>query len=57
MRTRHAETAYKTGGVAGPSNAIRQHRALSMADPTAWNDLPVVLRLTPVAHSALYFSL
>ena len=27
-----------------------------MADPTAWNGLPVALRLAPVAHSALFLS-
>src|SRR6218665_2013582 len=35
---------------------IRQRRAFSVAGPTAWNGLPVALRLTPVAHSA-FFSL
>ena len=35
---------------------IRQRRAFSVAGPTAWNDLPVALRLTPVAHSALFLS-
>src|SRR6218665_3598802 len=35
---------------------IRQRRAFSVAGPTAWNGLPVVLRLTPVAHSALFLS-
>src|SRR6218665_2461701 len=34
---------------------IRQRRAFSVAGPTAWNGLPVALRLTPVAHSALFF--
>jgi len=33
---------------------IRQRRAFSMAGPTAWNGLPVALRLTSVAHSALF---
>ena len=35
---------------------IQQRRAFSVAGPTAWNDLPVALRLTPVAHSALFLS-
>src|SRR6218665_3834163 len=35
---------------------IRQRRAFSVAGPTAWNGLPVALRLTPVAHSALFLS-
>src|SRR6218665_3079037 len=35
---------------------ILQRRALSVAGPTAWNGLPVALRLTPVAHSALFLS-
>src|SRR6218665_1149228 len=35
---------------------IRQRRAFSVAGPTAWNGLPVALRLTPVAHSALFIS-
>src|SRR6218665_79176 len=38
----------------GPT-VIRQRRAFSVAGPTAWNSLPVALRLTPVAHSALLF--
>ena len=33
---------------------IRQRRAFSVAGPTAWNGLPVVLRLMPVTHSALF---
>ena len=33
---------------------IRQRRAFSVAGPTAWNGLPVALRLTPLAHSALF---
>src|SRR6218665_1791704 len=33
---------------------IRQRRVFSVAGPTAWNGLPVVLRLTPVPHSALF---
>src|SRR6218665_1956193 len=33
---------------------IRQRRAFSVAGPTAWNGLPVALRLTPVAHLALF---
>src|SRR6218665_1232841 len=35
---------------------IRQCRAFFVAGPTAWNRLPVALRLTPVAHSALFLS-
>src|SRR6218665_397412 len=35
---------------------IRKRRAFSVAGPTAWNGLPVALRLTPVAHSALFLS-
>src|SRR6218665_222595 len=35
---------------------IRQHRAFSVAGLTAWNVLPVALRLTPVAHSALFLA-
>src|SRR6218665_4021527 len=35
---------------------IRQRRAFSVAGPTAWNGLPVALRLTSVAHSALFLS-
>src|SRR6218665_1391966 len=35
---------------------IRQCRAFSVAGPTAWNGLPVALRLTPAAHSALFLS-
>src|SRR6218665_1164993 len=35
---------------------IPQRRAFSVAGPTAWNGLPVALRLTPVAHSALFLS-
>ena len=27
-----------------------------ISGPTAWNGLPVALRLTPVAHSALFLS-
>jgi len=30
--------------------------AFSVAGPTAWNGLPIALRLTPVAHSALFLS-
>src|SRR6218665_183289 len=33
---------------------IRQRRAFSVAGPTAWNGLPDALRLTPVAHFALF---
>ena len=36
--------------------AIRQRRAFSVTGPSAWSDLPVALRLTPVAHSALFLS-
>ena len=32
------------------------YRAFSMAGPTSWNGLPVALRLTPVAHYALFLS-
>ena len=35
---------------------IRRRRAFSVAGPKAWNGLPVALRLTPVAHSALFLS-
>src|SRR6218665_2043162 len=35
---------------------IRQRRAFSVAGATAWNGLPVALRLMPVAHSALFLS-
>ena len=35
---------------------IRQRRAFSVAGSTAWNGLPVVLHLTPVAHYALFLS-
>src|SRR6218665_205164 len=35
---------------------IRQRRAFSVAGQTAWNGLPVALRLTPEAHSALFLS-
>src|SRR6218665_134892 len=35
---------------------IRQRRAFSVAGPTSWNGIPVALRLTPVAHSALFLS-
>src|SRR6218665_2669749 len=35
---------------------IRQRCAFSVAGPTDWNGLPVALRLTPVAHSALFLS-
>src|SRR6218665_2358439 len=35
---------------------IRQRRAFSVVGPTAWNGLPVALRLTPVAPSALFLS-
>src|SRR6218665_2711070 len=35
---------------------IRQRRAFSVAGPTAWNGLPVALRLTPVTHSVLFLS-
>src|SRR6218665_2991070 len=35
---------------------IRQRHAFSVAGPTAWNGLPVALRLTPVTHSALFLS-
>src|SRR6218665_2306574 len=35
---------------------IRQRRAFSVAGRTAWNGVPVALRLTPVAHSALFLS-
>src|SRR6218665_1642526 len=35
---------------------IRQRRAFSVACPTSWNGIPVALRLTPVAHSALFLS-
>ena len=34
---------------------IQQRHTFSVAGPTAWNGLPV-LRLTPVAHSALFLS-
>src|SRR6218665_3574592 len=49
-------TLFCPGGVAGPRarTVIRQRRAFSVAGPTAWNGLPVALRLTPVAHSALF---
>jgi len=30
--------------------------ANSVAGPTAWNGLPVALRLTPVTHFALFLS-
>ena len=45
-------------GVAGPRprTVIRQRRAFSVACPTAWNGLPVELRLTPVAQLALFLS-
>src|SRR6218665_2796168 len=33
---------------------IRQRSVFSVAGPTAWNGLPVALRLPPVAHSALF---
>ena len=35
---------------------IRQRRAFSVAGPTAWNGLPVALRLKPVVNSALFLS-
>jgi len=35
---------------------IQQCRALSVAGPTAWNGLPVALRLMLVGHSALFLS-
>jgi len=35
---------------------FRQRRAFSVAGPTAWNGLAVALRLTPVAHSALFLT-
>src|SRR6218665_2018830 len=38
------------------SAVIQQRRIFSVAGPTAWNGLPVALRLMPVAHSALFFS-
>ena len=34
----------------------RQRCAFSVAGPTAWNGLPVALRLMPVTHSALFLS-
>ena len=33
---------------------IRQRRAFSVVSPTAWNGLPVELRLTPLDRSALF---
>ena len=46
------------GGVAGPPNADCYPTAFSVAGPTDWNGLPVVLRLTPVVHSVPFlFSL
>jgi len=33
---------------------IRQRQTFSLAAPTAWNGLPVALRLTPLADSALF---
>ena len=36
--------------------AIQQRRAFSVASTTAWNDLPVALHWTPVAHSALFLT-
>ena len=42
--------------VSRTQTVIRQRRAFSVAGPTAWNGLRVVLCLTPVAHSALFLS-
>src|SRR6218665_3242944 len=44
--------------VTGPRTrtVIRQRRTFSVAGPTAWNGLPVALRLTPVSHSSLFLS-
>src|SRR6218665_3688599 len=49
-------TFFCLGGLLVPRTrtVIRQRRAFSVAGPTAWNGLPVALRLTPVAHSALF---
>jgi len=35
---------------------IRQRRTFSVAGPTAWNGLPVALRLKPMEQSALFIS-
>ena len=35
---------------------IRHCRSFFVAGPTAWDGLPIALRLTPVAHSALFLS-
>src|SRR6218665_1705863 len=45
-------TLFCPSAVTGPRTrtGIRQRRAFSVASPTAWNGLPVALRLTPVAH-------
>src|SRR6218665_3171466 len=51
-------TLFCPGGVADSRmrTVNRQRRAFSVAGPTAWNGLPVALRLTPVAHSAPFLS-
>src|SRR6218665_2121437 len=38
-----------------PERGLLSDSAFSVAGPTAWNGLPVALRLTPVAHSDLIF--
>ena len=52
------EPAYSQAELLVPQTqaAIRQRRAFSVAGPTAWNSLPVAMRLTPVAHSAHFLS-
>jgi len=42
------------GEVTSPRS--RQRRVFSVAGPTAWNGLPVALRLTQVAHFVLFLS-
>src|SRR6218665_3513969 len=58
VAVRLCEVSPMAGGVAGPRTrtAIRQRRAFSVAGHPAWNGLPVALRLTPVAHLALFLS-
>src|SRR5678816_2887745 len=36
--------------------ATKQRRAFSIADPTTWNDLPSLLRLSPRTHSTSFYT-
>src|SRR6218665_3165789 len=55
-RTSLRSSAQAEAWVSRTRTVIRQRRAFSVAGTTAWNGLPVALRVTPVAHSVLFLS-